>query len=39
MGCTIKLDILKIVRSAHTVFMCFIYIREQTATCVTYNIN
>jgi len=27
------------VRSAHTVFMCFVFIWEQTATCATYNIN
>ena len=26
-------------RSAHTVFMCFVFIWEQTATCATYNIN
>ena len=29
----------KILRSAHTVFMCFIYIWEQTATCAAYSIN
>ena len=23
----------------HTVFMCFVFIREQTATCATYSIN
>ena len=23
----------------HTVFMCFVFIWEQTATCVTYSIN
>jgi len=28
-----------IVRSAHTVFMCFVFIWEQTATCATYTIN
>ena len=28
-----------IVRSAHTVFMCFVFICEQTATCATYSIN
>jgi len=28
-----------IVRSAHTVFMCFVFIWEQTATCATYSIN
>jgi hypothetical protein len=27
------------VRSAHTVFMCFVFIWVQTATCVTYSIN
>ena len=27
------------VRSAHTVFMCFWFIWEQTATCATYCIN
>ena len=27
------------VHSNHTVFMCFIFIWEQTATCVTYSIN
>jgi len=27
------------VRSAHTVFMYFVFIWEQTATCATYNIN
>jgi len=26
-------------RSAHTVFMCFVFIWEQTATCATYSIN
>ena len=28
-----------IARSAHTVFMCFVFIGEQTATCATYIIN
>ena len=28
-----------IVRSAHTVFTCFVFICEQTATCATYIIN
>jgi len=28
-----------IVHSAHAVFMCFVFICEQTATCVTYSIN
>jgi hypothetical protein len=27
------------VRSAHTVFMCFVFIWEQTATCASYSIN
>ena len=27
------------VRSAHTVFLCFVFIWEQTATCATYSIN
>jgi len=27
------------VRFAHTVFMCFVFIWEQTATCATYSIN
>jgi hypothetical protein len=30
---------LTIVRSANTVFMCFVFIWEQTATCATYSIN
>ena len=29
----------KNLRSAHTVFMCFVCIWEQTATCATYGIN
>jgi hypothetical protein len=36
MGCTNKLNILTIVRSAHTVFMCFVFVWEQTATCDIY---
>jgi hypothetical protein len=28
-----------IVRSAHTVFICFVFILEQTATRATYIIN
>ena len=28
-----------IVRSAHSVLMCFVFIWEQTATCDTYSIN
>ena len=27
------------VRSAHNVFMCFVFIWEQTMTCATYSIN
>jgi hypothetical protein len=27
------------VRSAHTVFLCFVFILEQTAICATYSIN
>ena len=27
------------VRCAYTVFMCFVFIWEQTATCATYSIN
>jgi len=27
------------VLSAHTAFMCFVFISEQTATCATYTIN
>jgi len=27
------------VRSAHTVFMCFVFIWEQTAVCATYSTN
>ena len=27
------------VRSAHTVFVCFVFIWEQTATCATYSTN
>jgi hypothetical protein len=36
MGCTNKLNILTIVRSAHTVFMCFVFVLEQITTCATY---
>ena len=28
-----------ILRSAHTVFICFVFISEQTATCATYSKN
>ena len=27
------------IRSAHIVFVCFVFISEQTATCATYSIN
>ena len=27
------------VRCVHAVFMCFVFIWEQTATCATYSIN
>jgi len=27
------------VRSAHTVFICFVFIWKQTANCATYSIN
>jgi hypothetical protein len=39
MGYTNKLDNLTIVRSAHTVFMCFVFVWEQTAICDIYIIN
>jgi hypothetical protein len=29
----------KSVRSAHKVFLCFVFIWEQTATCATFSIN
>jgi hypothetical protein len=35
-GCTNKLSILTTVRSAHILFMCFVFVWEQTATCVIY---
>ena len=35
----LKVNIATTVRSAHTVFMCFVFIWEQTTTCVTYSIN
>ena len=28
-----------IVRATHTVFMCFVFVSEQTATCAAYSIN
>jgi len=36
---SLKVNIAATVRSAHTVFMCFVFIWEQTATCATYSIN
>ena len=36
---SVKVNIATTVRSAHTVFMCFVFIWEQTATCATYSIN
>jgi hypothetical protein len=33
-GCTNKLNILTTLRSAHTVFVCFVSVWEQTATLV-----
>jgi hypothetical protein len=35
----VKVNIATTVRSAHTVFMGFVFIWEQTATCATYSIN
>ena len=37
--CTTSLTFTTTVRSAHTVFICFVFIWEQTATCATYSIN
>jgi hypothetical protein len=39
MGCSNKLNILTLVRSARTVYMCFVFISEQTATCAIYIKN
>jgi hypothetical protein len=36
-GCTNKLNILTIVRSAKTAFMCFVFVWEQTATWAVKN--
>jgi len=36
---SLKVNIAATVRPAHTVFMCFVFIWEQTATCATYSIN
>ena len=30
---------LRIIDSAHTVFICFVFIAEQTPTCAPYNTN
>ena len=30
---------LRVINSAHTLFMCFVFISEQTATSATYSIN
>jgi hypothetical protein len=35
-GCTNKLNILTTVPSNHTVFMCFVFVWKQTATCAFY---
>ena len=34
-----QFNISTIVSSAHTVFMCFVFIWEQTVTCAAYSIN
>jgi hypothetical protein len=34
-----QFNILTTVRTAHTVFMCFVFIWEQTATCAIYSKN
>jgi hypothetical protein len=36
MGCINKLNILTTVLSAHTVFMFFVFVCKQTATCASY---
>ena len=36
---SLKVNNATTVRSAHTVFMCFVFILEQTATFATYSIN
>jgi len=36
---TVAIQLSRIVGSAHTVFMCFVFISEKTATCATYSIN
>jgi len=37
--CTNRFKHSTIVHSAHTVFVCFVFIWEQTAACATYSIN
>ena len=34
-----QFDIQQLYALPHTVFMCFVFIREQTATCATYSLN
>ena len=34
-----QFNIQQLYHSAHTVFMCFVFIWEQTATCASYSIN
>jgi hypothetical protein len=34
-----KVEYFRIVRSAHIIFMWFVFVWEQTATCATYTIN
>jgi len=36
---SLEVNIATTVCSAHTVFTCFVFIWEQTATCATYSIN
>ena len=35
----LNVNIATTVRSTHTVFMCFVFISEKTATCASYSIN
>jgi hypothetical protein len=37
MGCTNKLNILTTLRSAHTVFVCFVLVWEETDLCHSYH--
>jgi hypothetical protein len=39
MGCTNKLNILTTVCSTNTVFLCFVFVQEQTATSAIYIKN